>query len=630
MKQIIFAPLYLFFLLHTQAQDRIFDAAKIPEELKKNCNSVIRDEKIEFRVTEMGKAIYSVHKVITVLNENAKDELQFQSYSDQFHILESVSIQLFDAQGFPLQKYKRSDLSSQVTGSGLVPDGKVHYLELPVRSYPITVQFDYETRYKGILRYPAYHFQVPDQSVENSTFTAIVPADLDLRYKAKNTALKPETVTEGTAKHYTWTLKNLPALPVEAGSLSANSGYPHILLAPNKFQFGGYPGEMNTWKNLGKWFGLIGKNTNNLSEASKQYIRSLVKDAPNDREKTRIIYKYLQANFRYVSIQLGMGGLIPFEADFVDKKKYGDCKALSNYTYACLDAVGIKSHYALINSSYNEEPVDPSFPYDGFNHVILCVPQPNDSIWLECTSNTNEFAVLGSFTENRNALLVTPDGGHLVPTPKSKSSDNIFSSNTIIHLQEDGSGVAEVTLNASGYYRDLLSHLATQKKDDQKHFIVNYFDYMNPDDFAINHNSLDNGASLRMKLEMGKIPEFTAGKKSFLNPRIYKLWNNDLPKGELRTQDYYFHNPFIKTDTSLYKLPDGFGIETLPKTKKVNFEFGSFTSSYEYDESNKTVRSVARLELSEYKIPAAKYVAARNFFNEVLGEYTEKIVIRRL
>ena len=68
---------------------------------------------------------------------------------------------------------------------------------------------------------------------------------------------------------------------------------------------------------------------------------------------------------------------------------------------AALKAVGIKSYIALINAKYNSEPVDPSFPENGFDHVILCIPQPKDSIWLECTSNTTDFGVLGSFTENR-------------------------------------------------------------------------------------------------------------------------------------------------------------------------------------------------------------------------------------
>src|SRR4030095_3800912 len=137
---------------------------------------------------------------------------------------------------------------------------------------------------------------------------------------------------------------------------------------------------------------------------------NLVKDAPSESEKIKRIYEYMQNNFRYVSIQLGIGGYRPFSATFTDQKKYGDCKGLSNYMKAALKSVGIKSHIAIINAQYNAEPVDPDFPANNFNHAILCVPG-KDTIWLECTSSSAEFGKLGTFTENRNALLVTENGG---------------------------------------------------------------------------------------------------------------------------------------------------------------------------------------------------------------------------
>src|SRR4029079_4032071 len=134
-------------------------------------------------------------------------------------------------------------------------------------------------------------------------------------------------------------------------------------------------------------------------------------------------------------------------------------------------------------------------------------------------------------------------------------------------------------------------------------------------------------APLKLQLAIEKIPEFSAGNKMFLNPRIYKIWSYALPKAENRTQDFYFQHPLIKTDTSIYILPEGFGVETLPKTKELNFEYGTFKSTYRFDEAQKRIITTARLELDEYKIPAAKFLATKKFFNDVLGEYTEKIVI---
>jgi hypothetical protein len=52
------------------------------------------------------------------------------------------------------------------------------------------------------------------------------------------------------------------------------------------------------------------------------------------------------------------------------------------------------------------------------------VPQAMDSIWLECTSNYNDFDHLGSFTENRYSLVLTENGGQLIKTPTSKAPEN--------------------------------------------------------------------------------------------------------------------------------------------------------------------------------------------------------------
>ncbi len=620
------------FILSTGfAQPGNFSIAAITDSMKKNANSVLREERLEFEVRSVDKAYYNIHKVITILNEAGKSELFFYEFSDKFRSLEDVSIESFDSHNGTRRKFTKSDLTKQSTGEGLVPDGNIYYLDIPVTGYPVTIITDYTIKMNGLLNYPDYQLQVPEQSVENSVFIAKVPVELDMRYKSKNTLLAPVISEAGKYKTYTWSVKNLTAMENEEGSVSVESRFPKILISPVKFELDGYQGDMSSWQSFGKWYGALAKDAINLSEERKIFFNEMVKNIPDDKEKIKALYSYLQNNFRYVSIQLGIGGFKPFSADFVDKKKYGDCKALSNYMQASLQAIGLKSYQALINASYNKEPVDPDFPHNSFNHVIICVPMDKDSVWLECTSTTNEFGKLGTFTENRNALLITEEGGKLVATPVSKAAENRFGCSSIINLNEDGSGTATVQITATGEYKqDFLNYIFDQKKDAQKKYLVNDIGFLQPDDFVIDYDKENKQAPVKLQLEIEKIPDFSAGNKQFLNPRIYKIWSQGLPKAENRTQDFYFHRPFIKTDTTIYKLPEGFGVETLPGAKDLKFEFGAFKCTYTFDEKQKSIITTVRLELTAIKIPAAKFLVAKKFFNHVLGEYTEKIVIKKL
>jgi hypothetical protein len=167
----------------------------------------------------------------------------------------------------------------------------------------------------------------------------------------------------------------------------------------------------------------------------------------SDREKAEALYRYLQSRTRYASIQLGIGGYKPAPATEVSEKGYGDCKGLVNYMYAILKEAGIKSHYTLVRAGTNRYII-PSFVSNQFNHAILCVPMHTDTVWLECTSQTTPFNYLGTFTCDRDVLLVTSDGGKLVRTPRLRSS--FLRTDAVISVNRRGPSDGMVTMTAGG------------------------------------------------------------------------------------------------------------------------------------------------------------------------------------
>lgn len=632
MKHLAISVLFLMISLLGFSQDKPqYAISLIPDSLKKNINSVIREMSDIIIIKNPGNGKQIVKKVITVFNDKAENELFFNEYYNKFRKIDDIEIAVYDENGKYLKRSKKRDLHTESIGDGtsLVNDTKVIYAKLDTDKYPLTIEINYEIVFDGLFYFPFFYPSAAEQSIIQKSYSITTDSSNKIRFRNHQSSIKPKITSIEDKITYTWEVKNV--LPFEKESGSAQEDIPQVQIAPTLFEMDNYAGNMSTWDNFGKWQKQLNKDANNLSEEKKVFFRTLVKNAKTDREKIQLLYKHLQENYRYVSIQLGIGGWKPFTAEFVEKNKYGDCKALSNFMSAMLDAVNIRSHYAIINADYNSMPVDKDFPHNGFNHVILCVPQTPDTIWLECTTRTQAFGRLGSFTENRNAFLITETGGVLVPTPRSKPEDNVMHSSSFIKLLEDGAGKVSVDITHKGAFTSMANSIFDADDDQKKNFLINKKGFKQPDELQVSKKNDRSQTDYILNYEMyyDKIPDFTVGSKYFLQPRLYKFWNKALPKSEKRQNDYYLEYPLIQTDTTIYELPEGYIVENLPKPATIKYALGNYTSGYTFDASKKQLITTCSIKIDRNIVPAANYQEALQFFSDVIKEQQQKIIIRK-
>ena len=216
---------------------------------------------------------------------------------------------------------------------------------------------------------------------------------------------------------------------------------------------------MRTWEDYGKFIYSLNSNRTTIGAETVNKLLKLTADCPDTLCKARRVYEYLQQNTRYYFVGFGIGGWQPMSADQVDKFKYSDCKGLSNYTAAMLNAVGVPAYYALIRATASEQnSMQPDFPNPWFNHATLCIPLQNDTVWLECTSQQESFGFLGDFTDNRPALVIFPEGGKIVRTPRYDEQVNTINFNTNVTLLADGNA----TLDSKGIYRGIAQDIPAQ------------------------------------------------------------------------------------------------------------------------------------------------------------------------
>jgi hypothetical protein len=100
------------------------------------------------------------------------------------------------------------------------------------------------------------------------------------------------------------------------------------------------------------------------------------------------------------------------------------------------------------------------------------VPLAKDTIWLECTSQTNPFGYLGTSTSNRHALLATPQGGKLVKTPTYVAKDNLQIRNIDVQVNTQGDATANITTLYTGLQQETASAVMHQlNPEDQKKYL---------------------------------------------------------------------------------------------------------------------------------------------------------------
>jgi hypothetical protein len=153
--------------------------------------------------------------------------------------------------------------------------------------------------------------------------------------------------------------------------------------------------------------------------------------------------------------------------------------------------------------------------------------------------------------------------------------------------------------------------------------------FKQPDEFILNKKEIPGKMLTELDMNIEKVPEFIAGNKMFLSPRLYKLCGDKLPKAENRKLDFYFQNSYQKTDTTMIQLPEGFIVDALPQAKEIKCALASYQTKYWFDEARKAIFSTTSLTLNQHRIPAADYAAIKKFFEDVNLDDAQRIVIKK-
>ncbi|WKL45256.1 DUF3857 domain-containing protein [Flavobacterium sp. ZE23DGlu08] len=624
--------LFLFFTSFIFAQKIEYNSLNISDSLKENANAVVRLNQIDIVIASQRSMSITTKRVVTVLNEKGLSAIDAIESYDKRTDIRNIEATVYDILGKEIKKIKRKDFKDQSSGEGgtLFSDNRYLYLDYTPVQYPFTVVFDseIETSTTAFIPkwYPSSDYFV---SVEKSILNVKYPDNLGFKKMEFNFSNSKIDKTIDTATQLSYTATNILAQKQEDYSPVYNSVFPKVMMGLELFHLEGVDGNAKTWKEFGQWYSdKILSGTTDLPDETKMKVKALVGDEKDPIKKAKLIYNFVQQKVRYISIQVGIGGWKPMLATDVDRLGYGDCKALTNYTKALLDVVNVPSYYTILYGDRKKLSIQSDFVSMQGNHVILSIPNGNNYTWLECTSQDDPFGYQGTFTDDREVLVIKPDGGEIVRTKVYEDNGNTQISKGTYTLSANGDFSGKITIASEGSQYSQKAAIENVQPTEKEAHYKEYWENIN--NLKINKISFSNDKDkirLTENVEINAVNygNFLANKLIFV-VNAFNQTNANIKRIRNRKNPLEIQRGFLDEDEITITLPSGFSTEFLPDNYELNSKFGEYkTEVVKRDASNLVYKRTLFVKKGLYS--NKEYDEYRLFIEQISKNDNAKIIL---
>ncbi|MBN2747314.1 MAG: DUF3857 domain-containing protein [Bacteroidales bacterium] len=631
MKRLLIVLFLLFNGLFVGFSQNSYSVNSIPDSLLVDADVVIRLYSVDYERTSIKNYTQKVHFVVTILNPQGQEASILKIRYDSNSKVKSFKGKILNKNGIEAGSISKKDLIDIAENEmhTLINDSRFKIYKPAVNQYPYTVEYVYEREFYATIGFdswiPHHSFRT---SVEKAMLTFRAKKEMDINFKQLNYPFKYSFSENDDFMTYFWEVENLKAIKFEKAMPMYLDVFPAVILAPQYFEYEGTTGNFLSWNNYGKWvYGLL-EGRDELPSSTIETVQKLTADLPDDLSKAKVVYKYMQQKTRYVNIALGIGGFQPMKASEVDKKGYGDCKALTNYTRALLKAVGIESYYSEIGTGPYQQIKFSAFPSaNQTNHVILCLPINSDTFWLECTNQKIPFGFLGVQTQGRKALIVKPEGGVLAEAKSYNTNENLQSISTKILLQPTGNATFSIIGCFQNSFYDSQFYLVHSTQIEQIKYAtknINTKSLVKINQLKIRDIS-DTSFLVQLSVD-GEIENLCdkVGTKFIVRPIYFQDLDMNSFDVHDRTNSLFIPDNIHFIDSVSIYIPDGYKIDHIPESQHFKSLFGTF--SYQVSLVNQDILIVSKMSVFKGVYTNDSFKTISDFASKVRLIKSDKIL----
>jgi hypothetical protein len=624
MKKIISISVWMLATLFAAAQ---------PSDEEDNANITISQAKRAFRFEKGDEA----HPV--VIKETSIRQYLCNNYNTYFPVVEFYNdMEKIDDVSILVDNSKKHGITPKYQYHSVndifYSDARICYFKLPFGKKGATGKVTFE---KTILdpHYFTSIFLAESEAVTEMELKIFIPSWMKVELKDLNFEkfdIKKTSAPENDGIAYTYTIKNMPAIPRESSSPGITYYAPHIMVM-NKYAepAGAKYTYFNTLKDQYNWYYKLIKETENDPQPIKAKAEEITKGLTADDAKVKAVFQWVQDNIRYIAFEDGIAGFKPDKAQSVLQKKYGDCKGMANLVTEMLRSINLDARRCWIGTRHLlYDYSTPSLAVD--NHMISVWMNKGIPVYLDATEKYIGFGEVAERIQGRQTLI--EDGANFI---LNKVPVAAYQQNTSIEQRKltlDG-GVLKGRISQTwkGENKEmLLSGLNSIKQDKQENALNNYLS-RGKKDFEISAlkvaNLSDYNKDIQVEYDVlwkNAVADFN--QETYLevdNRRSFEGYKIDTSKRKLPYWFYFKDHLVFETEVI---LPADKKVETLPSEIKILQPGYSFSGSYTSSGSKLNYR--CEIILKDAQLKPEQFSQWNKDIEQLKNFYNQQVVLTKV
>ena len=603
-----------------------YAAFLIDSVLLEEAHAVVRFEESKYVITSPRVYTHYFTKAVTILDENTPEAYAIVHY-DQYSDAELQDITIYDALGMMIRKVKRSEFQDMAVYSNVnfLQDERLIGFQSFGGTIPYTMEYSWRVHHRETMLYPAWRPQQLNVALEEAAFVLDAPAHISINTKTLNADFKYEERESNGRRIKSWKIHHIPAIDEEEDMPANHELFPMLFFSPEHFQVEGFTGSMKDWKSFGEFLYTLNKGKELMPAHMVPVIHAMTSACRDPKEKIDTLYYWLQKNMRYVSVQLGIGGFQSFDATYVEKNRFGDCKALSTFMKGMLQEAGIESWQVIIKGDERENLFFEDFVVNDFNHMMLHIP--SEDIWLECTSNDLPAGMIHEFTQDKHVLFLTPKGGVTGKSPKTAAEKNhVWTTDTVTI----GDKTRIITREMSeGNQQQSLRYLYFNKSpEEQRKFFIEQaiLPVVTLDKLNISVDPKGNHTILEMKKTVAQFGT-SSGNRYFLPVNAVQDLHKSCEQQHHRKSAFVSNDDYTETNDIYIGIPADYSVEYLPPS--TSFEAFGNNFIQEVKIADRSIHIHQQLKNAPMHLTAEEYQQLCQFYIDMTKAMNQKIILKK-